>query len=257
MDNLTEEDMKKYDAYITVMEVNPSENCKSLLFNGSDDISVTNHQNKYFPSSLRNEPQMGVVKHKIRKLEPQNTVSDDSEIKIYGQRGQIKTIIISAATKNTNLLTRRTENDSLNVETFSFPKNYSSSSPLVKSNQIKILSTATVTMPKTKTTYSQLKLSNNTEIGQNNSYNMLRVGDFSNASKIKKYIPHTITSRDLMENDSNTFVQNEEFKKVTNCPKKLNTSSCQLSSNSESIEKSESSLLSYRQGQWASKNGWY
>jgi len=132
MDNFTEENMEyEYDAHITFMQVGSSGNDGSLLFSGYDNKSVTNDQNNSFPSSLDNEPQMVIEEHKIKQLRQQNTVSDDleddSKIEIYDQIGQIKKNIVSVATENTNLLTRRTENDSLNVKTFSIQKNNSRS----------------------------------------------------------------------------------------------------------------------------------
>jgi len=260
--------MEEYNKNVSSMEVDSTRSCKSLLLISNGNKSDTNDWNDSFPYTLGNEPQKVVEKHEVKIPEQQNTVSsdfeDDSELGIYDQMGTIKKSL-SAATKNTNLFIRETKKDPLYQETFFIQKNNPSSNPLVKSNQIKIPSTSVVNMPKTTTSkHLQPKSSTNTEIGHNESFfkpnhhfSMFRINDFSNVSRIKKYIPHTVSSKYVMEGNSNTIVQNGKVQINTICPQKLNASSSQLLSNSEYLKQLDSSALSYGRVLLVDRNGWY
>jgi len=81
---------------------------------------------------------------------------------------------------------------------------------------------------------------------------MSRTVELSNASRNKKFIPHTVTSKDPIERDSKMFVQNCKVK-ITNCCQKMSSSPrfIQLSSNSESLKESDSLPLSH------TRYGWY
>lgn len=238
--------MEEHDKYISVMEVDLTGDCEPLQLISNRNISETNDS---LPHPLGNEPRKVVEKHEIKIPEQQTTVSsdfeDDSEIIKYDQMGQIKKTL-SAATKNTNLFIRQTKKKNLDPKTFFIPKNNPSSNPLVKSNQIKIPSTSAVNMPTTTTSkHLQPNSSTNTEIGHNKSFLKPNHHDFSNVSRIKKYIPHTVSSKDVMEDNSNTIVQKDKVQINTNYLQKLNASSSQLSSNSEYLKQSDSSSLSY------------
>ncbi|XP_022164017.1 uncharacterized protein LOC111029358 isoform X2 [Myzus persicae] len=75
---------------------------------------------------------------------------------------------------------------------------------------------------------------------------MSRQNELSNESRNKKFIPHTVTSKDSIEKDSNIFVKNGEVKMNTNYHQKMSTSPrfIKLSSNSASLKQSDSLPLS-------------
>lgn len=76
---------------------------------------------------------------------------------------------------------------------------------------------------------------------------MSRTVEPSNASRNKKFIPHTVTSKDPIERNSKVSVQNGKVKINTNCHQKMSSSPrcIQLSSNSESLKQSDSLPFSH------------
>lgn len=84
---------------------------------------------------------------------------------------------------------------------------------------------------------------------------VVRKFDLINASKNKKYIPHKVARKDLIEKNSNIFVPNGEAKININCHQNTSASSCQLSSNTESsLKQSDGSSSNFGQVQWAGRN---
>lgn len=76
---------------------------------------------------------------------------------------------------------------------------------------------------------------------------MSRTVEPSKASINKKFIPHTVTSKDPIERNSKVSVQNGKVKINTNCYQKMSSSPrcIQLSPNSESLKQSDSLPLSH------------
>jgi len=185
----------------TIMDVDSFEDSDSLLYSGYDDTSETNFQYNLQGYSLHNESLMviedddddslsdisnnGIIDVRKELNKPTSIkipdqkiiVSDDSEndsdIEIFDQIVQVKKNIVSGATKNTNIFTRQKENNSLNVKKFFIPKHNTSLvkfNPLVKSNQLKMASTATVNRPKTTTSRLKPESSGITEINRSKSF---------------------------------------------------------------------------------------
>jgi len=208
----------------TIMDVDSFDDSDSLLYSGYDDTSETNLQYNLSLYSLHNESLMVIeddddslsdisnngiidVKEELNKTtsikipEQHIIVSDDSEndsdIEIYDEMVQIKKNIVSSATKNTNILTRRKENNSLNVKKLFTPKHNTSLvkfNRLVKSNQLKMASTATVNRPKTTTSHLKPESLSNTDLSHNKSClkpkQQLKIGS-SKESKSEVYlVPH-------------------------------------------------------------------
>jgi len=143
--------MEESDENITVLDVDSLEECDSLVFTGHDNISKTNSHNDSSPYTLDNESLIIVEEFETNIPEKKYTKSDNLE-------------------DDSEILTRQKENDSLDLKRFIIPKNNPSSNTLLKSNQAKILSTATVNRPKTTTTHSQSEFSDTTELGHNKSF---------------------------------------------------------------------------------------
>lgn len=222
-DNFTEENMEESDENIeTIMDVDSSEDCDTLLCSGYDDTGETNLQCNLPQYTSHNESLMVIedddslsdiscsgnidVRDELNKEtsieipEQEIIVSDDlddsdSDIEIFEPLVQLKKNIVSGATKNTNLFTRQKENNSLNVKkVFKHNASLVKFNPSVKSNQFKIASTATVHRPKTTTTHLQPESSANTEIGLNKSFSrpkqQLKITS-SNEKKSEVYlVPH-------------------------------------------------------------------
>jgi len=206
----------------TIMDVDSSENCDSLLNSGYDDTGETNLQCDLPRYTSHNESLMVIedddslsdiscsenidVRDELNKQtsiktpEQEIIVSDDlddsdSDIEIFEPLVQLETNIASGATKNTNLFTRQKENNSVNVKkVFKHNASLVKFNPSVKSNQFKISSTATVHRPKTTTKHLQRESSGNTEIDLNKSFlrqkQQLKITS-SNETKSEVYlVPH-------------------------------------------------------------------
>lgn len=223
MDYFTEKNMEKSDENIKIIEdVDSFEDRDSLLYSGYDNTSETDFQCDLSQYSLDNESLMVIedddddngdslsdvsnceiideskelnISTSVKIPEQKNTVNDDfeddsgddSDAKIYKQTIVInKKIVSSAATKNT----KQKENNSLNVKNLFISKDDSSFSelnPLVKSNQIKLTSVATIKNWKTKSLDLQPDLSSNKKFGHKDIYKLTSSKDSTSNVFI---IPH-------------------------------------------------------------------
>jgi hypothetical protein len=202
--------MEKSDENIeTIMDVDSFEDHGPLLYSGYDNTSETNFQCDLSQYSLDNESVMIIddddddddslsdisnseiideknelnVPTSIKMPEQKNIVCDDfeddseddfvddSDIEIYEETLSINKKILSAATKNTNVITKQKENDSLNVKKL---KNSSiaKSNPLLKSNQIKLASEAATNRLKTTTMNLQPESSSKNKFSQKGFYKL-------------------------------------------------------------------------------------
>jgi len=202
--------MEKSDENIKIIEdVDSFEDHDSLLYSGYDNTSETDLQCDLSQYSLDNESLMVIedddncddddgdslsdvsnceiiderkelnIPTSIKIPEQKNTIhdgfedesEDDSDAEIYKQTIAInKKIVSTAATKNT----KQKENNSLNVKKLFISKNdsFSELNPLVKSNQIKLASMATINNPKNKSLDLQPELSSNKKFGRKDIYKL-------------------------------------------------------------------------------------
>ncbi|CAH1736525.1 unnamed protein product [Aphis gossypii] len=170
---------------------------------------------------------------------------DDSDAEIYNYKQTIainKKIVSTAAIKNT----KQKENNSLNVKKLFISKNDSSFSklnPLVKSNQIKLTSVATINNPKTKSLDLQPELSSNKKFGHKDVYKLTSSKDSSSDFLI---IPHNGMNYMITKN---TPKRNSSMKSLSSTlkipstivkPNEQNKQCTVMSSSFEKIEESNS-----------------
>jgi len=162
----------------SVMVIDDDDDDDDSLSDISNSEIIDEKNELNVPTSIKMPEQKNIVSDDFEddsEDDSEDDFVDDSDTEIYEETVSINKNFLSAATKNTNVITKQKENDSLNVKKLFIPKNDSSiskSNPLLKSNQIKLASKAATNRPKTTTMNLQPESSSKNKFSQKGFYKL-------------------------------------------------------------------------------------